>query len=180
MKTMAQQRGFTLIELIITLVVAGVLLAVAIPGFTEMIKNNRLATAANAFVTSANIARSEAIKRGVRVTVCKSADGVNCTTSNDWEQGWIVFADLDNNATFDAGDTLIRVHEGLPGTVTMKGGGNVADYLSFVGTGQSQLTNGSAQSGTVSLCDDRSGDFGKDLAMSATGRISLTTKVTCP
>ena len=180
MKKMALQRGFTLIELIVTMVVAGVLLAVAIPSFTEMIKNNRLATSANSFVTAANIARSEAIKRGVRVTVCKSADGAACTTSDDWDQGWIVFADLDNNATVDAGDTLIRVYEGLPGTVTMKGGGNVADYLSFVGTGQSQLTDGSTQSGTISLCDDRSGDFGKDLDVSATGRISLTTKVTCP
>ena len=109
MKKMALQRGFTLIELIITMVVAGVLLAVAIPSFTAMIKNNRLATSANAFVTAANIARSEAIKRGVRVTVCKSADGASCTTSDDWDQGWIVFADLDNNATVDAGDTLTRI-----------------------------------------------------------------------
>jgi type IV fimbrial biogenesis protein FimT len=180
MKKTSLQRGFTLVELIVTLVVASVLLAVAIPGFSSMIKNNRLATSANALVTAANIARSEAIKRGVRVTVCKSADGATCTTSNDWEQGWIVFTDQNNDASVSTGETLIRVHEALPGEVTMQGAGNVANYLSFVGTGQSQLIDGNVQSGTISLCDDRSGAFGRDLAMSATGRISLTTKVTCP
>ncbi|BCX88542.1 type IV fimbrial biogenesis protein FimT [Methylomarinovum tepidoasis] len=173
--------GFTLIELMVTVAMAAIVLTVGVPSFQALVKNNRLTTAANELVGALNLARSEAIKRGVRVTVCKSADGASCATSGNWEQGWIVFTDEDNDAAYDsASETLLRVQEAIEGQLTMTGNTNVADYISYVASGRSQLTGGGFQAGTITICDDRSGNVGKDLVLSSTGKIRLDTGVSCP
>ncbi len=180
-KAFNKYRGFTLIELMITLVIAAILLTVGVPSFNEVIKNSRMATSTNKFVTAANLARSEAIKRGVRVTVCKSNDSATCTNTNNWDQGWIVFTDENNNAAYNnATETLLRVTNGLGINLTLIGNANVANYLSYIASGQSQLTSGAFQAGTFSLCDDRTGNFGRNMVLSRTGRLSLTTGVACP
>jgi type IV fimbrial biogenesis protein FimT len=174
-------RGFTLIELMITLLIATILLTVGIPSFNELIKNSRMTTSTNKFVTAANLARSEAIKRGVRVTICKSNDGATCTNANNWDQGWIVFTDENNNAAYNnATETLLRVANGLGNNLILTGNANVVNYISYVASGQSQLTGGAFQAGTVSLCDDRTGNFGRDMVLNRTGRLSLNTGVACP
>jgi type IV fimbrial biogenesis protein FimT len=172
--------GFTLIELLVTVAMMAIVLALGVPSFTEMIKNNRLTAAANELVTALNLARSEAIKRGVRITVCKSSD-TRCATRGSWEQGWIVFTDQNNDATYDSGtETLLRAHEAISGQITMSGNGNVANYISYVASGRSQLTGGGFQAGTIKICDDRSGKVGKEIVLSSTGRLRLNTGVTCP
>ena len=103
---MNRQRGFTLIELIITVAIVAILLAIGVPSFQEMMRNNRVAAHTNDRLSSLNLARSEAIKRGVRVSLCKSSDGLSCATTGDWTQGWIVFVDTDNDATVDAGENI--------------------------------------------------------------------------
>ena len=75
-----------MIELIVTMVVAAIVLTLGVPSFRELINNNRLTSGANEFVTALNLARSEAIKRSVRVTVCKSADGTTCTRHAEKER----------------------------------------------------------------------------------------------
>lgn len=174
-------RGFSLIELMITLAVIVVLLTVGVPTFNTFIKNNRLKTATNNFATALNLARSEAIKRGLRVSVCKSDNGATCAAVNGWDQGWIVFTDQNNNAAYNsASETLLRVFSGLSPALTLTGNGQVANYVSYIANGQSQLISGAFQAGTLSLCDDRSGNVGRDLVLSSTGRARLVTEVACP
>jgi len=187
MKKAEKIRGFTIIELMVTLVVAAILLGVGVPSFIGMMKNNRLATAANNLAGSISLARGEAVTRGQRVKVCKSADGSNCTANDDWEQGWVVMVDQNNDGTPDdidgdgnAGPTL-RVVGALAGDVSMVGVTNSDDNMSFIGNGRS--ASGVIQ--TVTLCDDRSGDFGWRLVLGPDGRLSVlgyesATKVTCP
>ncbi len=94
------QRGVTLIELMIVLTMAAILTAVAIPSYQSILRSSRTAAEANALVGDLTLARSEAIKRGVRVTVCPaSASGANyqCTGTNAWQGGWAVI-EGDNNA----------------------------------------------------------------------------------
>lgn len=87
--------GFTLIELIVTLAVAAIILTIGVPSFQEALQNNRRTTQVNEIIGAFNIARSEAIKRGMKVTMCKSADSATCDTTacsvttgnNCWEQG---------------------------------------------------------------------------------------------
>ncbi len=180
-KTLNNCRGFSLIELLITLAVIVVLLTVGVPAFSTVVKNSRLATATNELTTALNLARSEAIKRGLRVSVCKSADGATCAAVNGWDQGWIVFTDNNNNAAYNsASETLLRVYSGLASSLSLTGNVSVASYVSYVANGQSQLINGAFQAGTLSLCDDRTGNVGRDLVLNNTGRVRLVTGVACP
>ncbi|MBN2700615.1 MAG: GspH/FimT family pseudopilin [Methylothermaceae bacterium] len=178
---MAKLSGFTLIELMVTVAMAAIVLTVGVPGFQTLVKNNRMTTATNSLVGAINLARSEAIKRGVRVTVCKSADGAACATTGNWDQGWMVFTDPDSNATYDSGtETLLRVREAVEGNLSLTGNTNVANYISYVANGRSLLTGGGFQSGTITVCDDRGGNVGKNIVLSDTGRIRTETGVSCP
>lgn len=172
-KTMKKlHTGFTLVELMITLVIAAILLAMAVPSFMTMLQNNRMVTQVNDYVTSLNVARSEAVKRSSRVTVCKSANNTSCATTGGWQQGWIVFVDTNNDAIVSAGEEVLRAHGPIESGNTLVGTANVASYISFVSTGFSLLTNGSAQTGTVVMCDSRG--FGADaraVVLSASGAV---------
>lgn len=87
--------GFTLLELMVTLTVMAIMLGIGVPSFQDMMRRNRLATQTNALISALALARSEAVKRGVRVTVCPA--NVNqdaCSDSGDWaENGMIIFTD---------------------------------------------------------------------------------------
>lgn len=85
------QSGFTIIELMVTLAVAAIVIGVAVPSFNTQIRNSRATGLAEQLVTTINFARSEAVKRGARVSVCASNDGLQCAGS--WNDGWIVFVD---------------------------------------------------------------------------------------
>lgn len=172
---MKKYSGFTLIELMMTLAVAAILLTVAVPGFQTIIQNNRLTTEINEYLTAISVARSEAIKRADRVTMCISANGTSCITTGDWSQGWIVFTDTDNDATVDSATEILRVHGALSTGTTLDGSASLDDYISYESDGSSQLTNGDVQSGTVVLCDSRGSGNGKGVNVGATGRARTIT-----
>jgi len=92
--------GFTLTELIMAIIILGILATIAMPSFQESIADNRLDTKTNTIIHSLKLARSEAIKRGVAVTVCPSNTGTSCVGS-DMAQGWIVFTDPANPGIVD-------------------------------------------------------------------------------
>lgn len=84
------QGGFTLVELMVTISVMAILLAIAVPSFINASLNSKLNTIANTFVSSAQLARSEAIKRNTPVTLCASSTGTGC--AGNWSEGWVVLA----------------------------------------------------------------------------------------
>lgn len=109
------QVGFTLIELMVTLAVAAVLVGIAAPSFNTMILNNRATSLGDEVAGAMSLARSEAVKRGTRVSVCASSNGTSCTGS--WNQGFIVFvdtaaSDLANAPVVEA-NNIIQVWGGL-------------------------------------------------------------------
>jgi len=83
--------GFTLIELITTIAVAGVIIALAMPSFRYITNSNRIASEINGLLGDLQFARAEAIKEGQTVTVCVSAGGATCDGTTTWQSGWIVF-----------------------------------------------------------------------------------------
>ncbi len=166
MRSCTQHRGFTLLELLITIAVAAIALSIAVPSFQDLINDNRVATAGNDLLADVLLARSEAVKREARVVLCKSQDLSRCTTSGGWEQGWIVFLDPNNNAQVDTGEPIFSVHEALQG-VTITGNRPVADYISYVSTGRSRKIDGSLQNGTLTIT---AADKTHQLIISSTGR----------
>jgi type IV fimbrial biogenesis protein FimT len=167
---MNRRGGFTLIELIVTLAIAAIVLTVGIPSFRELLRENRLATQANEFLAALALTRSEALKRGVRVTLCKSADGASCTANGGYEQGWVVFVDPNNNATVDTGEVILRVYGALPGGFTLTGNTNVRSYVSYAAGGMSQLISGAFQAGTLTLC---AAPKARSIAINSTGRARI-------
>jgi len=161
-----KHRGFTLLELLITIAVAAITLSIAVPGFQDLVNNNRLTTAANDLLSDVLLARSEAVKRETRVVLCKSKNLTSCITSGGWEQGWLVFLDLNNNAQVDTGEPIFSAHEALQG-VAIAGNTAVSDYISYVSTGRTRKTDGSLQNGTLTIT---AANKTRKLVISSTGR----------
>lgn len=123
--------GFTLVELIVTLAIAAILMTVAIPGFSNFVKDNRLVAGTNRLVTSLAYARSEAVKRGTAVSMCSSANGSAC--GGTWKDGWIVFTDAGTAGTVDGSDTVLRVEDGPKADLAISVSGKA--YVPFMSTG---------------------------------------------
>ena len=108
-----RQQGFTLVELMVTLAVAIILLAVGMPLFSGIVGSNRATTQANTFLAGFKLARSEAVKRGADVSVCAVADPaaspVTCGDSGDWSNGLLVFTDAGTAGSIDGSDERLKL-----------------------------------------------------------------------
>lgn len=155
-------KGFTLIELMITLIIFSIVVALGAPSFSRMITNNAVNTDRDTLFNSLVYARTEAIKRSETVSICKSVNLTACDSSASWTDGWVVFEDSNGDGAA-TGDTILRVHEALKRniSVTFSGG----DSVTFDGLGRA------ANSGTFSLSHSSgNADFDRTVVLTATGR----------
>lgn len=166
------QNGFTLIEVIVTMAIAAIILTIGVPSFQTSIQNNRKTTSISELATALQLARNTAITRRVRVTLCKSPDGINCVTgggSGDWSQGWMMFTNP-NNVAATAGlsgvETLLRVHAALSSNTTLIGSGPTVNRVSFKPQG---LIDGNI--GTITYCDSRGNTDAGALIISFAGQV---------
>lgn len=177
-----QSGGFTVIELLVILAVIAVVMTVGMPAMASIRDSSQLNSTANDFLSSLYLARSEAIKRNSRGTMCKSADGEACTSAGAWEQGWIVFHDVNNNAIRDADEALIQRTAALPEDWHMSGNLNVSRYISYSPTGKTHLISGAFQAGTITLCRESTGATNaRQIIINAAGRARVykTTVSSC-
>ena len=175
----AAARGVTLVELLIGLALAGVLLAVAVPGYSEWIARAELANHAQQLAGSLALARSEAIKRGERVNLCRTPDGRQCGDGAGWEAGWLVHVDADRDGRVGAGEPVLRVEPAAAPGIRVQANRPLADYVSFTGIGSARLLAGGLQMGTFTVC--RPGLPAVRVVLANSGRVRTeTTRERCP
>ena len=171
MKTRSKSHGYTLPELLITVSVVAIMLSVAVPNLTNMVKNNRLVTELNMVMTNLHLARNEAAKRDVRVILCRSANpNLPVPTcggiENNWSTGYLVFTGEDGNNTYQAGtDTLIRRGQPAQEGVSLRTSSTWNNNLEI-------NPNGTLNEGTTAimvLCDDRGNSKGRQITIPLSG-----------
>ncbi len=150
--------GFTLIDVIVALVVAGVLLTIAVPSMHDFIQDSRITTNTNEIVLSLSLARTQAVTRHTTVSLCASDDGIDCTAT-DWELGWIVFTDNGVLGAVDADDIVLHVQQALGGGGKLTG----PDLITYEDSGM-----------LVAACENcTDGDFSSRGSGSTTARSSV-------
>lgn len=105
---MFKLQGFTLIELLVVLAIVAIMMAIGVPSYRFIANTSRVASEVNALVGDMQFARSEAIKRGMSVSLCAAASSA-CTGATSWNSGWIVFTDTNGNGALDTGDAIVRI-----------------------------------------------------------------------
>jgi len=156
MESMRHVRGFTLVELMVTIVVLAILVTAAFPSFIDLIRNNRLTTQANDFVASLRFARAEAVKRGVNVNVAALAPAADGT--DEWGGGWQI-------VDAPSGEVLRR-HVALDSDNTLNSAGNISTY-------QFRPDGGVASGDTLELCDSRR-ENGRGITITRVGRVAIS------
>jgi len=166
--TSKHSAGFTLVELMITLLISAIVLGFSMPGISTLLERNRLQTSADSLFTGLMLTRSEALKRNRSVSMCKSSNGTSCTPGTLWHQGWLVYTDNDGDNVVDPNEVL-RVESAMrAGDTMLVSGSDFTDEISY-------NTDGSASgTGTFILCNaDGDVEFGREVEVEITGRPRL-------
>lgn len=129
--------GFSLIELLVTVTLMSIALSLAVPSYKSMLANNRSAAEVNRFLAAINIARSEAVKRGIPIGLCARTQPrtipESCSGSSDWSTGWILFTDNSGTSgVFDGSDALLYAWDAPDGNPTVS---SVSASIQYLPTG---------------------------------------------
>lgn len=166
---MRTQEGFTVIELMVTLVVLAVLISIAIPSFTGMIRDNRNLAVRNELTSAIQMARSEALKRRTDVVLChRNVAGTACANNANWSDGWLIRAPL---PTSPVTYTVLKVWDQTSNVAVA--GPNAG--LTYTPSGMATAT----ANFTVSAASGCTGQKQHQLAISRTGSITAS-QVDCP
>ncbi|UTF61757.1 GspH/FimT family pseudopilin [Gilvimarinus sp. DA14] len=157
-------QGFTLIELMATLAITAVLLAIAVPAFERLIRDLRTESITWTFFNATQAARSYAVKANSRVTMLANPT---------WGDGWQIFYDANHNGLYDDGEQLLTSQGEFHESIEIKGNRPLQDYVSYLGTGESRWASGDRntafQAGTITICPADEGP-GYALVLSRGGR----------
>lgn len=159
---MKREAGMTLLNIMTAMAIMAIGLALTGPNISQMMAKNRFEIQANDFLISLSLARSEAIKRNINVTLCPSTNGTSCAAKGNWNRGWIIS---------DANGTLLKVYPKAAGTISIVGASGT-DYetsITFTPSGRP------LSQGDLVLCyKDSSGILslvtGRTVSVSPTGR----------
>lgn len=166
--------GFTLIELMVTIAIVAILIALAFPSFEGSFRSNRLATTSNEIMGSIALARSEAVRTSRDSMLCASSDGATC--GDDWNQGWLIAVDEDQNGSFEQ---VVRYVQGDPRMAISAEGGASDTEIVFDSRGRPD-NDGVARVFTVSPDTCPTGqELQREMTLNAVGQLTVM-KEDCP
>jgi type IV fimbrial biogenesis protein FimT len=164
--------GFTLLEALVVMALLGLLVSLAVPAMTALRQQHRLQAQAEGFFNGLVLARSEALRRQQRVTLCARGTDSACDATGTWQQGWLVFVDANDNAQRDAGEALLEEHAPVPTDVRMAVTSTALAYFTYNAEGRSATPSGAFMAGTWRFCRPES-DVGWQVVSNALGRPRL-------
>lgn len=168
------EKGFTLTELLTTITILGITLAVAVPSFDTVMSNNRRAAVINDLVSTMHAARSEAITRRAQVAVCPSSDGLTCNSDN-WGDGWIYFADVPpyaNPRAVGDGDRVLGSGHGVERVQVTTG--EFPDFFVYRPNGRIMVATPADNSGQFTFCDHRGAEYARVVIVNSSGEPRLS------
>jgi type IV fimbrial biogenesis protein FimT len=168
-------RGFTLIELFVTIVVVSIVAAIALPSFRPMLQNMRIRSEASDLAAAINLGRSEAIKLQTVVILCvRSGTTETCGAGSNWASGWLLFVDKNGDGNYaEANDLMLRAREAMPAGVTLTNSLTAPNSLPITAAGKPTTT------GSFKICDNRAGTHGRLVDVARTGRVNVS-QTSCP
>lgn len=161
-------QGFTLVELMVTISIVAILGSIALPSFSAIMTKQRLSSENTNLMLDFVLARSEALTRATRVTVCQSANGATCSTGG-WETGRVVFVDRTTVGSIDAGDEILKVSAATASGDMMSAGATTAISYNAAGIPSANIT--------IVTC--KSGYTGAKLVIYPTGRLRAESYGVC-
>jgi type IV fimbrial biogenesis protein FimT len=171
--------GGLLIEIVVALGLFAALVVLGLPMHRDFIASQQLDNEVRILADTLSLARSEAIRHGARVNVCKSADGVQCTDQGYWDAGFLMYTEDDGDGSVDAGEVRRRSLGPAQHGVTIRANRPVEDYVSYTSLGHARMLNGALQMGTFTVC--KPGQLARHVVLANSGRVRVDrTKVACP
>lgn len=162
-------KGYTLMELVVTLTLIVVLATLVIPGWAALLGAQRLAATTNTLVQALTAARFEAVKRGEGMVLCPSADGRTCTET-PYHRGWLLRPAPNTPSALEQQAPVLRTWPDPTGAVDIHTGAGLARYVAYRPDGQTRQLNGALQMGSFRLCH---GERGRRVIISRTGRVRV-------
>lgn len=163
-----KSHGLTLIELLASITVLCIILALGIPSLNKQISDTRTKTATLSLLDAIETTRATAVFRNQQVIL-------KTNTSTKWHEGWTLFIDSNNNDTFDSDEEMLQINSGFDGVIT-KSRGQMNSYVAFIGTGEGRQLGttgrGGFLSGTIKICPAVKGE-GYSLVLSKGGRTRI-------
>ena len=168
---MFREKGFSLVELLVSLGVATILVSVAVPSFRTISMNSKRAGTVNELVAGVHLARNTAITLNARVAICTSSNGQSCEVV-DWNEGWIAFHDEDGDQVRDAEETIIGIGSNVDG-ITID---SSQFPTAFTYRSNGRIMNGTPanNTGEFALCDGRGSEHSKVVILDMSGRPRLS------
>ncbi len=159
-----RQTGVTLIEILLTLVVLGILTSAALPSFGSIMQSTQARSARDSLMTSLNLARSSALTSSNHVVLCPSEDAQTCSGKTSWQSGWIVFQDSNGDNRRSNNEPLIAINQHQPaGQAIMSTEGRT--HVTYRPDGSASGTNV-----TISFCDARGAAQASAIIVNNAGR----------
>lgn len=174
--TQTRTRGFTLIELMVTIAILAILLTLGLPSFQDAMRSNRVATGTNEVLASLALARTEAIRSTRASVLCASSDGSTCGT--DWNGGWIIWTDSDRDGNRASTEPVVRYVQTHAGLAISVAGGPSASKITFDSRGRPDAGTNRVFTLLPSPCS-AGRPLLRTMTLSAVGQVN-TAKGACP